>query len=129
MALKRSIGLDGIRYRGGINMLSWRLHRWSGIGIVVFVGLHMLASLWTQVFGSSLLADTLNSIYMSVYFQILVVFIVYFHALHGLRVILLDFWPKFLEYQKEITWAQWLIFIPLFSLTALIMLLIHFSGG
>jgi succinate dehydrogenase / fumarate reductase cytochrome b subunit len=110
-------------------MLSWRLHRWSGIGIVVFVGLHMLASLWTQVFGSSLLADTLNSIYMSVYFQILVVFIVYFHALHGLRVILLDFWPKVLEYQKEVTWAQWLIFIPLFSLTALIMLLIHFSGG
>jgi succinate dehydrogenase / fumarate reductase cytochrome b subunit len=86
-----------------INMLSWRLHRWSGIGIVLFVGLHMLASLSTQVFGSTLLADTINSIYMSVYFQIVVVFIVYFHALHGLRVILLDFWPKFLEYQKEIT--------------------------
>ncbi len=129
MTLPRNVGLQGLRYRGGINMLSWRIHRWSGIGIALFVGLHMLASLSTQVYGSNPIADTINSIYMSVWFQIVVVFIVYFHVLHGLRVILLDFWPKFLEYQKEITWAQWLIFLPLFVMTALVMLLIHFNGG
>jgi len=129
MALPRNVGLQGLRYRGGINMLSWRIHRWSGIGMALFGGLHMLASLSTQVYGSNLVADTINSIYMSVWFQIVVVFIVYFHVLHGLRVILLDFWPQFLEYQKEITWAQWLIFLPLFGMTTLVMLLIHFSGG
>jgi succinate dehydrogenase / fumarate reductase, cytochrome b subunit len=129
MALSRNVGLQGLRYQGGINQLSWRINRWSGIGIALFVSLHMLASLSTQVFGSNPVADTINTIYMSVWFQIVVVFIVYFHALHGIRVILLDFWPKFLEYQKEITWAQFLIFLPLFIMTAMIMLLVYFSAS
>jgi succinate dehydrogenase / fumarate reductase, cytochrome b subunit len=129
MTLNRNVGLAGWRYQGGINMLSWRLHRWSGIGIVVFVGLHMLASLAPQPFVSTDMANAINDIYMSIYFQVLMVFIVYYHALHGLRVIVLDLWPAFLEYQKEMTWAQWLIFIPLFVMTAGIMLLAHFSAG
>lgn len=129
MILKRRAGLKGIPYQGGMNHLSWLLHRWSGLGIIVFVALHMLASLSTQEFGSTPLANFINTVYMSVYFQIVVVFIVYFHALQGLRIILLDFFPRFLDYQREITYAQWLIFIPLFGMTAMIMLLAQFSGG
>jgi len=126
MALDRSVGLKGLRYRGGLPMLSWRLHRWTGIGIVVFVGLHMIASL----FGSqgSDWGIAINTVYESVYFQLLVVGLVYYHALHGLRVIILDFWPRFLEYQREITWAQWLIFIPLYLMSVVIMLMAHFNG-
>lgn len=127
MALDRNVGLKGFRYRGGLPMLSWRLHRWTGIGIVVFVSLHMLASL----FGSqgSDWGIAINTVYESVWFQLLVVGLVYYHALHGLRVILLDFWPRFLEYQREITWAQWLIFIPLYLMSVMIMLMAHFSGA
>lgn len=128
MTLKRNVGLQNLTYRGGLPMLSWRLHRWSGIGMAVFVGLHMIASISTAQFGSDW-AIALNTVYESVYFQLLVVFIVYFHALNGMRIILLDFWPKYLEYQREITWAQWLIFLPLYLLTATIMLLAHFNGG
>ncbi len=129
MVLKRRAGLKGIPYRGGMNHLSWLLHRWSGLGIIIFVALHMLASLSTQEFGSTSLANFINTVYMSVYFQLVVAFIVYFHALQGLRIIMLDFFPRFLDYQREITYAQWLIFIPLFGMTAMIMLLAHFSGG
>jgi succinate dehydrogenase / fumarate reductase cytochrome b subunit len=127
MALDRNVGLKGYRYRGGLPMLSWRLHRWTGIGIVVFVSLHMIASL----FGSqgSDWGIAINTVYESVYFQIVVVGLVYYHALHGLRVILLDFWPRFLEYQREITWAQWLIFIPLYLMSVMIMLMAHFSAA
>jgi succinate dehydrogenase/fumarate reductase cytochrome b subunit len=71
----------------------------------------------------------INTVYESVYFQIVVVGLVYYHALHGLRVILLDFWPRFLEYQREITWAQWLIFIPLYLMSVMIMLMAHFSAA
>jgi succinate dehydrogenase / fumarate reductase cytochrome b subunit len=127
MALDRSVGLKGWRYRGGLPMLSWRLHRWTGIGIVVFVGLHMIASYFTSEG-----ADWpiwINTVYESVWFQLLVVGIVYYHALHGLRVIILDFWPRLLEYQREITWAQWLVFIPLYAMSVLIMLMAHFSAA
>jgi succinate dehydrogenase / fumarate reductase cytochrome b subunit len=127
MALDRNVGLKGIRYRGGVPMLSWRLHRWTGIGIVVFVGLHMIASLFGAQ-GSDW-AIAVNTVYESVYFQLVVVFLVYYHALHGLRVILLDLWPRFLEYQREITWAQWLIFVPLYVMSAIIMLLAHFTAA
>lgn len=126
MALNRSVGLKGLRYRGGLPMLSWRLHRWTGIGIVVFVGLHVIASYFSSE-GSDW-PIWINTIYESVYFQLLVVGIVYYHALHGLRVILLDFWPRLLEYQREITWAQWITFIPLYAMSVIIMLLAHFSG-
>ncbi len=74
MALDRNVGLKGFRYRGGLNMLSWRLHRWSGIGIVcvrqpAYAGIPV-----TQVFGSSAMGRSRSTrIYMSVYFQILVV--------------------------------------------------------
>ncbi|MFM8319740.1 MAG: succinate dehydrogenase, cytochrome b556 subunit [Chloroflexota bacterium] len=129
MALPRNVGLQGLRYQGGVNQFSWRINRWSGIGIVTFVSLHMLASLSTQVYGSNPIADTVNSIYMSVWFQILIVFIVFFHALHGLRVIILDLWPRFLEYQRELTYAQLIIFIATFLMAAVIMLMAHFSAA
>lgn len=127
MALDRNVGLKGFRYRGGLPMLSWRLHRWTGIGIVVFVSLHMIASLSGSQ-GSDW-GIAINTVYESVYFQLVVVFLVYYHALHGLRVILLDLWPRLLEYQREITWAQWLIFVPLYLMSAMVMLLAHFSGA
>jgi hypothetical protein len=42
--------------------------------------------------------------------------------LNGLRIITLDLWPKMLEYQKEVTWLQWLIFIPTYGLTIFLMI-------
>ncbi len=128
MALKRNVGLRGIGYRGGGPMLSWTLHRIGGLAMVLFVGLHIAAGFFMQQFGSNW-ATVLNTIYESVYFQFFIVFVVYFHALNGLRIIILDIWPKLLEYQREATWLQWLIFIPLYGLTAVIMLMFKLQGG
>jgi len=109
-------------------MLSWSLHRIGGLAMVLFVGLHIAAGFFMQQFGSNW-ATVLNTIYESVYFQLLIVFIVYFHGLNGFRIIILDIWPKLLEYQREATWLQWLIFIPLYALTAAIMVMFTLQGG
>ena len=127
MALKRNVGLKGLKYRGGRPMLAWALHRISGLAIVLFVGLHVIASFFMQQFGSDW-ATTINIIYESVYFQIVVIFIVLFHAINGLRIIILDLWPKALEFQREATWLQWLIFIPAYGMTVMIMILNRLSG-
>lgn len=128
MALKRNVGLQGLRYKGGGPMLSWSLHRISGVAIVTFVGLHMLASFLMQQFGSDL-GTSLNIIYESVYFQVLIFFIVLFHALNGFRIVILDTWPQLLEFQREAIWLQWLVFIPVYGLTIFLMLSQAISGG
>ncbi len=74
-------------------------------------------------------ATAVNTVYESIYFQFVVIFIVFFHALNGLRIIILDLWPKLLEYQREATWLEWLIFVPLYGMTAAIMILNKLRGG
>ena len=129
MALKRNVSiLEGLRYKGGGPMLAWLLHRISGIGMVLFIGSHVVASFFTQEMGSSW-AISINIIYESVYFQLFIYFAVLFHALNGLRIIVLDLWPRMIVFQKEITWLQWLIFIPVYSLTIFIMLQRFITGG
>jgi succinate dehydrogenase / fumarate reductase, cytochrome b subunit len=127
MALNKSVGVKGLTYRGGGPMLSWLLHRIGGLGMVVFVSLHMLSSFLDYQLGSQI-GRTLNTIYESIYFQVFVVFFVMFHVLNGIRIIILDTWPKLLEFQREATWLQWLIFIPVYGMTVLIMIQRAISG-
>ena len=128
MALKRNVGLAGARYRGGGPMLSWLLHRVSGLVMIIFISLHVLASFFQYQLGSDL-GTTINIIYESIYFQVIVYFAVIFHVLNGLRILILDTWPQMLEYQREATWLQWLIFIPVYGLTIFLMISKALSGG
>ena len=128
MALKRNVGLQAFKYRGGGPMLSWALHRISGLAIVLFVGTHVIASFSMQQFGSDW-GTLINTVYESMYFQFVVIFAVLFHALNGLRIIILDLWPKMLEYQREATWVQWLIFIPVYGMTVIFMIINQLQGG
>ena len=129
MGLNRRVGLfTGLSYRGGGPMLAWILHRITGLCILLFVGLHVIASFFLQQMGSSW-AITVNTIYESWIFQIFVVFFVLFHALNGFRIIILDFWPKFLQYQREALWLEWLVFLPIYGLTVLIIIRRGLGGG
>lgn len=128
MMLGRSVGLKGLKYRGGGPMLAYMLHRISGLGMIIFVSLHVMASFSMQQFGSTL-GTSINTIYESVYFQVLLYFCVIFHTLNGLRIVILDFWPKLLEFQREATWVQWAVFIPVYALMVFVMLYIKLSGG
>lgn len=118
---------EGLRYRGGGPMLAWMLHRITGVAIVLFVGLHVLASFFMQQMGSDW-AIAVNTIYESWIFQIFVMFVVLFHALNGLRIAILDIWPQFLQYQREALWLEWLVFIPIYALTVFIVIQRGLSG-
>jgi succinate dehydrogenase / fumarate reductase cytochrome b subunit len=89
--------------------------------MIIFVSLHVLGSFFTQQMGSDW-AIAVNTVYESVYFQLFIVFSVLYHGLNGMRIIILDLWPKLLKYQREVTWLQWLIFVPIYGLTIFIML-------
>jgi succinate dehydrogenase / fumarate reductase cytochrome b subunit len=128
MALSRKVGLwAGAKYKGGGPMLSWILHRISGLAIIIFVALHALASFLSQQLGSDL-GITINIIYESIYFQLFIVFCALFHGVNGLRIIILDIWPRLIRYQKESTWLEWFIILPLYALTAFIMIRRFLAG-
>lgn len=122
MAFGKTIGLRGLTYQGGLAMLSWLLNRIAGIGIILFVGLHVCLSFLTQEgLGGDWAAD-LNILFMSLPFQIFVVFCVMFHTVHGMRVLVLDFWPQFLRHQALAMQLQWAIFLPIYGLTVYLMI-------
>ncbi len=116
---------QALRYRGGQPMLAWLLHRISGIIIVLFVSMHVIAAFFiNSVEGSSgNVAQAVTTIYESLPVQIIVLFAVLFHAVNGLRIVILDMWPSLLHYNREALWVQWAVFIPLFALPAVLMIL------
>ena len=128
MALNRKVGLmAGAKYKGGGPMLAWALHRISGLGIIIFVATHVIASFATQQMGSDL-CISINIIYESIYFQLFIVFCAIFHGVNGFRIIVLDIWPRLIRYQKESTWLEWFVILPLYLLTAFIMIRRFLAG-
>jgi succinate dehydrogenase / fumarate reductase, cytochrome b subunit len=129
MGLNQKVGLfQGLKYQGGGPMLAWILHRLTGLGILVFVGVHVLSSFFMQQLGTGL-ATSVNIVYESWEFQVVVIFCVLFHAINGLRIAILDIWPKLLPFQREALWLEWVIFIPVYGLTIFILISHALAGG
>jgi succinate dehydrogenase / fumarate reductase cytochrome b subunit len=129
MALKRNVSLlEGLSYQGKGPMLAYILHRVSGLAIVLFVGLHMAASfLANQAWGATT-GVFINSIYENWIFQVFIIFFALFHVINGLRIVILDLWPKLVEYQREAIWIEWLVFAPIYAI-ALIVIIRGGLGG
>jgi len=128
MAFGRQTGLRGMKYKGGGPMIAWLFHRIGGLAMVLFIGLHTLASFSNQQLGNDFLTQV-NIIYSSWIFQAFLFFFIIFHVFNGLRIILLDLWPRFLVYQREAIWLQWVIIIPLFGMVLYFMISSALAGG
>ena len=116
MGLKRNVGLaTALRYRGQGPMLTFILHRIGGLGMAIFITVHMLASF---VGGQG--GQFANAIYENWAFQIFIFFCALFHAINGLRITILDLFPKLLIHQREAIWVEWAVFIPIFATAVLV---------
>ena len=124
MGLKRSVSLkDALRYKGKGPMLIFILHRIGGLGIVTFVGMHVLASFMGGRVGSFI-----NLVYENWAFQILIFFCVLFHAINGLRIVILDLWPKLIEHQREAIWIEWAVFLPIYGMAVFVIVRTALGG-
>jgi succinate dehydrogenase / fumarate reductase, cytochrome b subunit len=123
MSLKRNVSLaTALRYRGQGPMLTFVLHRIGGLGMAIFITVHILASFMggkTGVF--------LNTVYENWLFQIFIFFCVLFHAINGLRITIVDLFPRLLVHQREAIWVEWAVFIPLFAIAVFV--IISTAGG
>lgn len=112
---------ETLRYRGKLGQWSWAFHRLSGLGVVLFVYLHIIDTSWAA-FYPELYAKAIHH-YQSPLFTLgefgLVAAVVY-HAINGYRIILLDFRPQLWKYQAKAVQVVFavvaLILIPVFFL-------------
>lgn len=91
-------------------MLTFVLHRIGGLGIAIFVTTHILASFLGGKGGVFV-----NGIYENWIFQLFIFFCVLFHAINGLRITILDLFPKLIEHSREAIWLEWAVFLPLYG--------------
>ena len=123
MSLKRNVSLaTALRYKGQGPMLTFILHRIGGIGMAVFITMHILAS-----FLGGSIGGFLNNVYEHWLFQIFIFFCVLFHAINGLRITIIDLFPKLLVHQREAIWVEWAVFLPLFAIAVFV--IISTAGG
>ncbi len=105
----------GTLYRGKVGMWSWVLHRITGVAIFFFLLVHVLDTALVRVSAEAYNAviATYKTPLIGVAELGLVAAILY-HALNGIRVILIDFWRKGAKYQNAMWWAVIVIAVGLF---------------
>ena len=116
--------LRAVTYRGREGQIAWMLHRITGVGVFLFLAMH-ITNVFTMIFPSHVF-NSLAALYHSVPFKLLSIFGLYFgllyHALNGVRVIIVDFWPGAGKYQAPLWRVQLVIFLFIFVPSAAIML-------
>ena len=104
-------------YRGDPGMWSWVLHRITGATIFFFLFVHVLDTALVRVSPEAYneVVDTYKTPIVGL-MEIGLVAAVLYHALNGIRVILIDFWQHGPKYQRLMLWgvaAVWLaVMIP-----------------
>jgi succinate dehydrogenase / fumarate reductase cytochrome b subunit len=109
--VRRYLGLL-FSYRGREGTLAWAFHRISGVGVWAFVVIHVLDIY--LVGADPVLYDELLDFYASTAGRLLEVVLgagLLYHALNGMRIIIIDLWPSMTVYHRQLWWASWVIFV------------------
>ena len=110
-------------YRGKGGQWSWILHRLTGLGVFLFLLLHILD---TALIGWGPRAyDTVVALYRVPVFrvgEVLLVGAVLYHALNGVRICIIDFWPGATLVNRRLVYAVVVIFAVIYIPSAIYML-------
>ena len=96
----------GTLYRGREGMWSWVLHRITGVSVFLFLFVHVLDTALVRV--DPALYDAVIETYKTPIVNLMEVGLVgavLFHALNGVRIVLIDFWSKGPKYQRVMLWT------------------------
>jgi succinate dehydrogenase / fumarate reductase, cytochrome b subunit len=86
---------QGTLYRGREGMWSWVAHRITGVAVFFFLFVHVLDTALVRVS-----PDAYDRVIDTYKTPIVNVAAVLFHALNGIRIILIDFWSEGPRHQK-----------------------------
>jgi succinate dehydrogenase / fumarate reductase cytochrome b subunit len=88
-------------YRGQSGQWSWLLHRVTGLGILLFLLIHIV-DITLLGFGPTIYNDAINvfSLWPIRLASLALIGSVLYHGFNGIRIILIDFWATGYKYQK-----------------------------
>ncbi len=104
----------GTLYRGGEGMWSWVFHRITGVAVFFFLLVHVLDTALVRV--SPHAYDTVIATYKTPIVNVMEVGLVgavLYHALNGIRIILVDFWSRGPRHQKGMFRAIVIVWLTL----------------
>lgn len=110
-------------------MWTWVLHRITGVLVFFFLFAHVIDTSMVRVSPSAY--NTAVNTYKNPVVGLMevgLVAAVLFHALNGIRVVLVDFWEKGPRYQRQMTYGVAVLFVVLFVPFAIRHLSIVFGG-
>ncbi len=93
-------------YRMSWAQLAWFGHRASGLGVLLFLFLHIVETS-TILFGPEVY-DFTQTFYANLpakIGEVLLMAALVYHSLNGLRVIVMDFWPSTTIYYRPLTYG------------------------
>ncbi len=96
-------------------MWSWVLHRITGVTLFFFLVVHVIDIAMVRVsphFFNRVMDTYKNPVVGLMEAGLVAVFL--FHALNGIRVVLVDFWEKGPRYQRQMTYAVVAVFVLLY---------------
>jgi len=115
--------LQYVTYRGKGGHWAWILHRLTGLGVLFFLLIHILDI--SLIGWGPKVFDSLLIIYRGRTFRVMEVFLagaVIYHALNGIRITIIDFWPAATNVHRKLIYAVAVGFVVVFVPTAILML-------
>lgn len=87
-------------YKGQSGMWSWLLHRVAGLGILLFLLVHIV-DISLLGFGPTIYNEGIGLFSTGIvrFISLALIAAVLYHAFNGVRLILIDFWPGGARYQ------------------------------
>jgi succinate dehydrogenase / fumarate reductase cytochrome b subunit len=88
-------------YRGQSGQWSWLLHRVTGLGVLLFLLIHIV-DITLLGFGRTIYNDAISvfSLWPVRLASLALIGSVLYHAYNGVRIILIDFWSNGYKYQR-----------------------------
>jgi succinate dehydrogenase / fumarate reductase cytochrome b subunit len=123
---------DGLRSNYGIGQWSWLAHRVTGLGVLLFLVVHIIDTFFVVAYPglydhtvslySGRVPWVLDSSGQPTYFwpirwifrisELALIACVLFHSVNGVRVAMVDLWPKAVEHQKLL--FRWVVGVFVF---------------
>ncbi len=113
----------GRLYRGREGQWSWIAHRVTGVAIILFLFAHIVDTALVG-WGPNAYNRVVN-VYKNPIVGLLelgLVAAVIYHALNGLRIMAIDFWPKLVDRNRQLIYATMTVYLAGMAPIAVIMI-------
>jgi len=112
-----------VTYRGREGQIAWMLHRVTGLGVFVFLALHIV-DIFLMSFGPDVF-ESLMFFYHQFFFKLTIVFGLFpglvYHGLNGIRVVSIDFFPSLSQKHALLVRIQLGLFAIIYIPAAIVM--------